>query len=227
MTDGPASAARFVREKIDGARRIARRKLRGLYRAKLRLPWVDKTPPGAIAVWGNSLVEGFGDVVPGGWPTRLARTMPGRAIYNGGVGGEAAEQIVNRLLAAPVLGLRWTLVLDLARNDVGTSNMIPAVMAQIDRVRAARPADAPLIVATCTPAMNEPATSPEGRQIAAFNAALKARGDVVVLDTFATLVDRSDGTISQGRMFDRVHWGTEAHRRVAEATRALLVSEGL
>jgi hypothetical protein len=71
-----------------------------------------------------------------------------------------------------------------------------------------------LIVATCTPAAHEPASSSNGAQIAAFNAALGGRDDVFVLDTFAALVNQPDGTIGADRLADAVHWSAAGHAPV-------------
>lgn len=188
---------------------------------------VNTAPPRAVAVCGHSLVQGSGDSISGGWPTRLRQLDPGRPVFNGGIGGQGAVQIVDRLRADRVRGRHWTVILDLARNEVGSPTMLADVMAQIDRAKAALAPGVALIVATCTPAAGETATSANGLAIAAFNGALRARGDIAVLDTFAALVDQPDGTISAARMADGVHWNAVGHALVAGAAKTLLVGRAL
>ncbi|HKX78533.1 MAG TPA: SGNH/GDSL hydrolase family protein [Novosphingobium sp.] len=203
--------------------------LQGFTLRNFVLPAVaNYAPPRALAVWGNSLAAGTGDgAVAGGWVTRLLRADAGRPVFNGGVGGETARQIVDRLVADRVRGRYWTAILDLARNDVGQPTMTADVMAEIDRTKATLAPGVRLIAATCTPATNEPSSSANGMQIAAFNAALAARGDVLVLDTFAALVNQPDGTISEDRMADAVHWSAAGHALVQSAASSLLAGYGL
>lgn len=163
---------------------------------------VNYAPARAIAIRGNSLAAGTGDgAVSGGWVTRLLRADAGRPVFNGGAGGETARQIVDRMIAD--------------------------VMAQIDRAKAALAPGVRLIAATCTPAADEPSSGANGQQIAAFNAALAARGDVTLFDTFGTLVNQPDGTISADRLTDSVHWSAAGHALVQAAASPLLAANGL
>lgn len=204
--------------------------LNGFTVRNFALPSVANFAPSrAVAAWGHSLIAGTGDTaVPGGWVTRLLQAEPGRPVFNGGIGGQKAAEIVDRLVADHVRGRYWTVILDLARNNVSDPDMIDAVMRQIDRARAALSPGVAMIVATCTPAANEPSSTSNGQQIAAFNAQLRSRSDVITLDCFATLVNQSDGTISADRLSnDGIHWSSSGHALIQASASALLMSHGL
>lgn len=84
-------------------------------------------PSSNISCYGDSLTAGAGGTA---YPTQLDGLLPGRTIYNGGVGGEGSLAIKNRFVA-DVVRDKWTVVLWLGRNDGRDTASIAATKANI------------------------------------------------------------------------------------------------
>lgn len=100
--------------------------------------------PKATVQWGTSISEGTGATpvsgVPMGCVDVLRRTRAGRPIVNGGLGGQVASQIADRVVSDPVAGKYWDGVFDMVVNDASGDGPTwwNQVRTQIDRILAFR-----------------------------------------------------------------------------------------
>ena len=77
---------------------------------------ISASTPSAFAAWGDSLTMGNQDGSGGTYPATMA-TLMGRAVFNGGVGGQTSSQVATRMLA-DTAKFGDNIVIEVGRNDL-------------------------------------------------------------------------------------------------------------
>lgn len=185
-------------------------------------------PADAISCWGDSLTVGTGSTTPmGGWPSRLRQALAGRGVTNLGVGGQTAEQVVDRMVADRAMGRSGIVIGWFGRNDVGVAADLTATMrAQHARAAANLAAGAVYLPCTITPSSTEVSGSANHNAILAANAAIKAAHPDAI-DIFAALATEPDGTIAAENRFDPMHLNDAGYEIVKATVQAKLTALGL
>lgn len=150
--------------------------------------------PHAILVAGDSLTEGNNSVAVSGAPqdyvSQLRRLLPGYPVDSRGLGGQITSQITARVLADPVSGKQWKLVLETGANDINTDGPTwwAAMYPSIDQVVAFRGGTSGLIITNLWPRQGWATNSAYYIATQYVNAQLLARyGSSAVADLFSAL----------------------------------------
>ncbi|GGF15365.1 SGNH/GDSL hydrolase family protein [Hymenobacter cavernae] len=149
---------------------------------------METTTTDSIAAWGDSLTAGTGGTP---YPTFLTQ-LSGRAVYNGGVGGETSVQIKNRMLAATDKHA-WPTIIWAGRND---SDQREQVKANIAAMVEALPHQNYLVLSILNGAG-------EGRGTYGYNVAASLNADLAALygahylDVRAYLVSQYNPSLAQ------------------------------
>lgn len=171
----------------------------------------------------------------GAWPVQLMHQAPGRAAFNGGVGGQTAGQITIRFLRDTVRGKYWNPVVWGGRNNVGS----PSAVADVLSATAADIANLALgvipVIIGVTTAKGESVGTANNTQVQAINAALLAEvGAANFIDAY-TLFCTNNGqpnddflTTTAGVIAPtEVHWNDWGYYNIAAAVLAKRQSLGI
>lgn len=180
----------------------------------------------ALSCWGDSLTAGTGGTAGFDYPSQLAKLRYGKPVYNGGIGGETAAQILTRILVNDIRGKVDTVVLWMGRNNVGSGTM------QADVLSALASAVANLnhsryVIMTVLNATTEANGSANKTALDALNAAIASTYSATnVLDIVATICTEPNGTPNPSWMSDTVHLNDTGYAAVASAVDAKLTANG-
>ncbi len=187
---------------------------------------VTELPSNMVACWGDSLTAGTGAVAgTSDYPTVLAKTYPYRPYYNGGVGGETAQLIVNRLIGDSVMGKIPTLLLWVGRNNVGSPTMQNDVLIALDSA-VKNLTHSRFLILTVLNATTEPIGSANYDAIISLNNAILAAYPNNSLDIRSILATEPNGTIPASLMSDTVHLNATGYAPVASNVSTFLDNKG-
>lgn len=187
---------------------------------------VTELPSNMIACWGDSLTAGTGAVAgTSDYPTVLAKTSPYRPYYNGGVGGETAQQILTRVLADETLGKHVTCVFWFGRNNVGSPTMQTDVLAALASA-VANLSHSRYLIMTVLNATTEPIGNANYNAIIALNNAILSTYPNNSLDIRTILATEPNGTIPVALMSDTVHLNATGYASVASNVATFLDAKG-
>lgn len=159
---------------------------------------VNVAPAKTVAIFGDSLIEGSGSTTIGNvtydYPSQFRRLQPGRPVDQAGLGGQTTVQIVTRVLADPVRGKLWKLVVHAMTNDINTDGPTwwNAIYPYFDQIIAFRGGSANLLFPNLHPRAGWGTASAYYVATQYVNAQLLARyGTSMVVDRFTALASAS------------------------------------
>ena len=174
------------------------------------------TGPSPTIFAGDSLTEGSGATTGSELPNLVGRARPGRGVFNFGMGGQLIETVVDRVMADPVAGKYWDMVLWAGINDVqnDATTWFNTIKAQITRLQAFRAQGTRLMI------LNYHPSSAWSAQFKAaevtVNALLLAEYGSLVVDVY-TAVGTSGGVVPVGNLSDAVHLNDTGYGLVKDA----------
>jgi len=170
----------------------------------------------------------------GSWESQFAYQSPGRAYYNGGVGGENAAQITTRVLRDDVRGALWNPVFWMGRNNVGSPTMVTEVMSSLQTCTAQLSSGVVPIILTVTSGRGEPNGNANNTLIQATNAAIMAAYPNNYVDVYS-LVCTNNGALADAyacyvggtQGANEVHMNDYAYSIIAAAVLAKRIALGV
>ena len=176
--------------------------------------------PRATGLWGDSLSEGSGSTTNNDMLSVLGRTRTGRPLINEGLGGQTITQVADRILADPVAGKSWDMVLWAGINDASAdaSAWTATVIAQINRIKAFRAAGSRMLILNYHPNTSWAAGILSAE--VAVNANLLAAYGGEVVDVYSVMNGVS------GNYADTVHPNDTGYAAIAAAVSSKMTSQG-
>ncbi len=186
------------------------------------------THPKALALWGDSLVEGAGASVQNGvpmdWAAQLRRRRASWPVAAKGLGGQTARQIVDRMLDDAVAGRTWRAVICAGANDFDRltdgETLFAELAAQFDRALAYR-GDAPTLVCNFYPRASWQAGGAQYDLMMFVNARLAGQYGDRICDLHGALATQ-DGKVPTALMADDIHLSNAGYTIAMEAVDAAM-----
>ena len=177
---------------------------------------------------GDSLTEGTGNTAGNDYISQLGRLRPGRPLLNEGLGGQGISQIVDRVLADPVCGSMWDMVLWAGINNADPSNggadWWNVIKTNTDRLLAFRAPGARTIICNITP--NNTWSAPYFTALSYVNAQIAARYGTKVCDLYSAIATDPGGMVPTAYTSSAPHLNDTGYGVVAATVNAKMTSLG-
>jgi lysophospholipase L1-like esterase len=187
----------------------------------------DGNPLLTIAL-GDSLTEGAGatltGTIPNDWVSVLGRIRTGTPFKTLAIGGQKAQQIIDRIVCDGPAGKNARLLLWIGENDIGVAaDPAATIKAQIDRLIAYRGGTQDLIIFNLIPSDNW--TAPQLAQKDAANVMLNTYWPSLICDIQTPLTTGGvGGLVNNSYQSDYIHLNNAGYAIVANTADAKMTS---